>query len=30
MPLTQVFDVYQGEILLNLQHKLETYLDQSF
>lgn len=30
IPLTEVFDEYQGEILLNLQHKLETYLDQSF
>lgn len=30
IPLTKVFDEYQGEILLNLQHKIETYIDQSF
>lgn len=30
MPLTKVLDEYQGEILLNLQHKIEDYLGQSF
>lgn len=30
LPLTEVFDEYQGEILLNLQQKLEIYFDQSF
>ena len=30
IPLTKVFDQYQGEILLNLQHKLEDYLGQTF
>ena len=29
-PLTKVFDEYQGEMLLNLQHKIEDYLGQSF
>lgn len=30
MPLTQKFDQYQGEILLNLQHKIEDYLGQNY
>jgi prefoldin subunit 5 len=30
IPLTKVLDEYQGDILLNLQHKLEDYLGQSF
>lgn len=30
IPLTKVFDEYQGEILLNLQHKIEDYLGQTF
>lgn len=30
IPLTKVFEEYQGEILLNLQHKIEDYFGQSF
>ena len=30
MPLTKVFDRYQGEILYNLQRKIEIYIGQVF